>query len=327
MSNGTMTNQTEDIVCICGEQKEGSEYHLVMNRAEFYLEDLKSKFQKINPSDYYLAYSGGRDSHFLLWFIKEYLKEDRIISVFSNTGMEIPEIRDRGLANAQIVTKPVINHWEIKEKYGIPLNSKSSDGWVYDYQRYKEMGTSDDDMPNWIKYYAMRQVDAIERGKKTGMLSFSVVNKKTSEAMIAGTLHKVSNRCCDFLKKKPAHLFEKESNKKPIVGIMSDESWRRNNIYRSCFTSKGKFVPLWDLTEDLRNEIEREFDIPVPSVYKYLNQTGCAGCPYGQHGSNKFANTNIALGLCTNTHREFILEYFKESYKFKGYRYEPKLFY
>ena len=30
---------------------------------DLYLLDLKSKFNKINPNDYYLSYSGGRDSH------------------------------------------------------------------------------------------------------------------------------------------------------------------------------------------------------------------------------------------------------------------------
>lgn len=298
-----------------------------MNRAEFYLEDLKSKFAKINPSDYYLAYSGGRDSHFLLWFIREYLKEDRIIPVFSNTGMEIPEIRDRALANAQVILKPTLKHAEIKEKYGIPLNTKSSDRWVYDYQRYKAMGTSDEDMKPWIKYYAMRQVDAIEHGRKTGKLSYTVVNKSTSNAMIAGTLHKVSPLCCDFLKKKPAHEYEKVTGKLPIKGIMGDESWRRKNKFTSCFNSKKHFTPLWDLTEDLRDEIEKEFDIPVPSVYQYVKQTGCAGCPYGQHGKGHgFANTNLALSLCSQGHRKFILDYFRESYEFKGYQYEPRLF-
>jgi len=49
-----------------------------LDEIEFYLEDLKSKFAKIRPKDYYLSYSGGRDSHFLYWFIKEYLKDDKI---------------------------------------------------------------------------------------------------------------------------------------------------------------------------------------------------------------------------------------------------------
>ena len=47
-----------------------------MDEVEFYLIDLKSRFDKIKPNTYYLSYSGGKDSHFLYWFIKEYLKSD-----------------------------------------------------------------------------------------------------------------------------------------------------------------------------------------------------------------------------------------------------------
>jgi hypothetical protein len=36
-----------------------------MNEINFYLEDLLSKFLKINPDEYYLRYSGGADSHLL----------------------------------------------------------------------------------------------------------------------------------------------------------------------------------------------------------------------------------------------------------------------
>lgn len=297
-----------------------------MNRAEFYLEDLKSKFTKINPSEYFLAYSGGRDSHFLLWFIREYLHETRIPAVFSNTGMEIPEIRDRGLANADVVLKPATKHAEIKEKYGIPLNTKASDKWVYSYQTRREQGISDEDMPNWIKYYAMRQVDAIQHGRDTGKLSYTVVNMKTCEAMMAGTLHKVSNLCCTYLKKLPAKKWSKENHKKQITGIMGSESWNRKTNFKGCFTSKGHFTPLWDLTEELRNKIEEYCGIDVPKVYQYVNQTGCAGCPYGQHGKNKFESTNIELSLCGEGQRKFIINYFRESYDFKGYIFQPRLF-
>lgn len=219
-----------------------------------------------------------------------------------------------------------MKHFEIKEKYGIPLNTKASDDWVYKYQTRREQGVSDDDMPNWIKYYAMRQVDAIERGRQTGKLSYIAVNKKTCEAMMGGQLHKVSNKCCEFLKKKPGKKYEKETGKRAITGVMGDESWRRKNTFKGCFRSDGKFTPLWDLTEELRDEIEKEFDIPVPNVYKYVNQTGCAGCPYGQHGKDRFFGTNLELNLCKEGQRKFILEYFKESYEFKGYEFKPMIF-
>ena len=58
--------------------------------ANAFLKALADRFRtKIDPKDYYLSYSGGKDSHFLLWFIKEFMKEDDIVIVGVNTGMEL----------------------------------------------------------------------------------------------------------------------------------------------------------------------------------------------------------------------------------------------
>lgn len=132
--------------------------------------------------------------------------------------------------------------------------------------------------------------------------------------------------CCKFLKKEPAHKYEKETGKKAILGMMGTESLMRAHNYKSCFSKNGKFHPLWDLTDDLQYEIEREFNIPVPNIYHYVHQTGCAGCPYGQHGKDRFFVTNLNLNLCHEGQRKFILEYFKESYEFKGYEFRPMIF-
>lgn len=297
-----------------------------MNEVEFYLEDLKSKFTKIDPTQYYLAYSGGRDSHFLFWFIREYLHETRIPIVFSNTGMELPEIRERGLANADVVLKPAMKHFEIKEKYGIPLNTKQSDQWVRRYQKHIfEEGKTEEELTNYLRWVALRDVNYAPDQHK-GRVSWMAVPKNTVEAMRSGQLHKVSPLCCKYLKKEPAKKYNKEKGRKEILGVMGSESWTRKYIYQSCFSKGGKFTPLWDLTEDLRNKIEEYYEIPVPHVYQYTTQTGCAGCPYGQHGKNKFFTTDVDLNLCKEGQRKFILEYFRESYEFKGYHFQLMAF-
>lgn len=102
-----------------------------MDDVDFYLIDLKSKFDKIKPNTYYLSYSGGKDSHFLYWFIKEYLKRDDIKIVGINTYMEHHEIRDRILKNSDVVLLPKMKPFEIKEKYGIPCFSKEQDFYIY----------------------------------------------------------------------------------------------------------------------------------------------------------------------------------------------------
>ena len=106
-----------------------------MTNAEFYLQDLITKFNKIKPDEYYLSYSGGKDSHLLYWFIKEYAPQFKNIKVVSvNTYMEHHEIRDRILKNSDIVLKPTMKPFEIKEKYGIPCFSKEQDFYIYYYQ-------------------------------------------------------------------------------------------------------------------------------------------------------------------------------------------------
>ena len=96
-----------------------------MDTVDFYLQDLKTKFAKINPKEYYLSYSGGKDSHLLYWFIKEYAKIEGIKIVGINTYMEHPEIRKRIFDKCDIVLTPELKPFEIKKLYGIPCFSKS----------------------------------------------------------------------------------------------------------------------------------------------------------------------------------------------------------
>lgn len=90
------------------------------------------------------------------------------------------------------------------------------------------------------------------------------------------------------------------------------------------FQQKGTFYPILDLTADLRDRIEKAYNIPVPKIYQYTHQTGCVGCPYGIF---KFDSTsvNLELNLQTEARREFILEYFKESYAVKKYTFQKEL--
>lgn len=111
-----------------------------MNDVDFYLYDLKTKFDKIEPKKYYLSYSGGKDSHFLYWFIKEYLHNENIQIVGCNTYMEHEEIRDRIYKYSDVVLLPTMKPFEIKEKYGIPCFSKEQDFYIYYYQNALRKG-------------------------------------------------------------------------------------------------------------------------------------------------------------------------------------------
>lgn len=80
---------------------------------ERYLNDLAQRFPQ-NKSDYYLSYSGGKDSHFLYWFIKEYLHDNEIVIVGVNTYMEHPQILKRIKENSDVVLLPEKNLLRLK---------------------------------------------------------------------------------------------------------------------------------------------------------------------------------------------------------------------
>lgn len=270
-----------------------------MNEVEFYLADLKSKFNKINPSEYYLAYSGGKDSHFLYWFIKEYLHDEEIEIVGVNTRMEHHEIRDRIYQNSDIVLIPKLTPMEIKDKYGIPCFTKFQDEIISRYQN------------------GSRTKNTMAAITGEGRIIFKL-NKKARELTLSGNLHKVSNKCCKVIKKDTLKEYEKISKRKPILGVRGSESALRKNKYKSCFTSDRKFTPIHDLSDNLLEDIIKQYNIEVPEVYKHINRTGCMGCPYGR-------NTELELSLLHKNQRKFVCEYFKESYEvlgIKGEEYE-----
>lgn len=271
-----------------------------MNEVEFYLVDLKSRFDKIKPNIYYLSYSGGKDSHFLYWFIKEYLKRDDIPIVGINTFMEHHEIKDRILKNSDIVLYPKLKPMEIKEKYGIPCFSKEQDFYIYYYQNAIRKG----------KKPAKTINDKIMGTYKTGFN----ISKKARKYVLSGNTHKITHLCCHYLKKEPARRFEKETGLKPILGVRSGESSLRKKQYNSCFTKDGKFTPLHDLSDELLDKIYKKYNIKIPEVYNHICRTGCMGCPYGSYKHD----TKKELELINDNQRKFVTEYFKESYEVLG---------
>ena len=267
----------------------------MIDDVDFYLIDLKSRFDKIKPNTYYLSYSGGKDSHFLYWFIKEYLHRDDIKIVGINTYMEHPEIRERIMKNSDVVLLPAMKPMEIKEKYGIPCFSKIQDEYISRYQRGSR---------------AKSTLDFIEGNNSTKFK----LNKTAKELLKQNKLHKISNKCCKVLKKDTAHKFQKESGLKPILGVREDESALRKSKYKSCFTKNGTFTPIHDLSDELLEKIINKYNIEVPEVYNHISRTGCMGCPYGSFKHR----TEKELALINENQKKFVCEYFKESYDILG---------
>lgn len=275
-----------------------------MDEVEFYLVDLKSRFDKIKPNTYYLSYSGGKDSHFLYWFIKEYLKRNDIKIVGINTYMEHHEILQRILKNSDVVLIPKLKPMEIKKRYGSPCFSKIQDDFIDRYQR----GSRTKSLIDRIEKTTFTGKDGTIRQHKFKL------NNKARELLLSNKLHRVSPKCCYYLKKKTAHDFEKATGLKAILGVRGGESVLRKQQYKSCFTKDKKFTPIHDLSDELLNAIYDKYNIEIPKVYQYIKRTGCMGCPYGSYKGD----TQKELNLLNENQFKFVCEYFKESYKVLG---------
>lgn len=291
---------------------------MAIDDVDFYLEDLKSKFRKLKNvggyDKYYLSYSGGKDSHLLYWFIKEYsypeFKDIKIVGI--NTYMEHHEIRDRILKNSDVVLYPKMKPFEIKEKYGSPCFSKIQDDFIDRYQRGSRSKS------------VMERIQSRKFIGKDGKIHISsfCLNKKARELLLSNNLHRVSPKCCYYLKKKTAHDYEKESGRRAILGVKGNESAMRKTQYKTCFTKDKKFTPLHDLTDELEDKIYEKYNIEIPKVYKYIQRTGCMGCPYGHYKGD----TEKELSLLNDNQRKFVMKYFKESYEVLGIYSQTNIF-
>ena len=255
---------------------------------------LKMRFQtKINHDEYYLSYSGGNDSHVLYWFIKEYMKYD-IKVVALNTYREHKEISKRMYKYADEVIYPTMKMDEIKEKYGSPCFTKMQDEIIERYQR-----------GNRTEYTLARINGTGEGSGKFG------INKIAKKLVLNGELHKVSNKCCLYTKKKPLKDYEKQTGLKPIIAVRGSESILRKTMYTTCLSVKGHFTPMFDITDEMVEALIKVYNIPVPKIYDYLTRTGCIGCPYGR-------NIEHELSLVTKAQKQYAIKSFGESYAVKG---------
>lgn len=81
----------------------------------------------------------------------------------------------------------------------------------------------------------------------------------------------ISPKCCDIMKKKSFHKFQKENEMHPMIGTMAEESlirasaWMKNGC--NAFSSTGNSTPMafWKEQDVLKYIVDH--DLKIPSVY------------------------------------------------------------
>lgn len=216
--------------------------------------------------DVYVSFSGGKDSTVLYHLVKQ--EYPKVKAIFVDTGVEFPEIRQFVRENKEVeVIRPDTTFKEVCEKYGYPVVSKEQSNYIGEVQKYGKDS----------KLGKMRM-----RSKESYIIS-------EKWKFLVDAPFKISDMCCDWLKKKPSVLIEKKYGLWPYVGIMADEgslrlnSWIKHgcNVYGE---KRKKSQPLifWN-EKDILDYI-KIYDIKISSIYNMgYRRTGCVYCMFGLH--------------------------------------------
>ena len=204
-------------------------------------------------------------------------------AVFVDTGLEFPEIKEFVSKQENVIKlKPEKSFLQVIKENGYPLISKEVAAKVRKLRHY-----------NLSEKYRNYLLNGDERG------TFGMLPKKWR--ILLDSPFDVSERCCDIMKKKPCHKYEKETGLKSIVGTMACESVNRKSVWlkHGCnmFDSKNiKSMPLSFWTEQDILKYIKEYNLEYAKVYGEIIQddtgklittgehrTGCIFCGFGCH--------------------------------------------
>lgn len=251
---------------------------------EFILHDRLQKIRQIinqyGEDNFYISYSGGKDSTVLHHLIDMAIPDNKIPRIYCDTGIELNMIRDFvskqcKLDDRFIMIKPSKNVRKILEEYGYPFKSKQHSSWLDKYQR---IGRS----KGVVQYLGERT----DREKWSSEFSCPA---KLKYQFSPDFNIRVSDKCCVHLKEKPMIEWSK-SNNKPynINGIMPSDGGRRNNTKCLLFRNDKltAFHPLAPLTKEWENWFIKKYNIALCILYYppyNFNRTGCKGCPFAKY--------------------------------------------
>ena len=176
---------------------------------------------------------------------------------------------------------PKHSYAEVVKRWGYPVVSKEVSKNISRYCSSRNRG--DEGM---MRY----RLTGNHPDGRTG-LSMGVIPKKWQ--FLVDAPFKISDVCCDVMKKKPLVTYEKKHGTKPFMGILAEESDRRMRKYREfgctiLTEGKEKCMPLSHWTEkDVWDYIKLN-DLEYSSIYdKGESRTGCIGCMFGCHLEGK----------------------------------------
>jgi len=229
-----------------------------------------------NNGDVYVSFSGGKDSTVMLHLVRSIHKH--IPAVFVDTGLEYPEVKAFAKEVDNVITlKPSMNFKNVLETYGYPVVNKMQSQYIEQYRNGSE------------KMKKLRWEGKVYNG---------VRNYKISEKwkFLVNAPFKISDKCCQIMKKDPIKKYNKESKRKAFVGIMACDSSQRQKQYlqNGCNSFKlGVSKPLAFWVESDIWDYIKKYNLKYAKIYDYgMERTGCMfcmfGCQFEKKGSTRF---------------------------------------
>lgn len=235
---------------------------------------IRDTINSYGEENFYLSFSGGKDSTVLHHLLDMAIPGNKIPRVFINTGIEYNEIVKFAKLMAEndkrfVFIKPTKPIKQILEKYGYPFKSKEHSTKLHEWQ----LGHRDTIS---IKKY-------LTKGASIHFTCPDVLREQFTDTYPL----KISQYCCLELKKRPVHKWEKANNKTiKITGMMRAEGGQRINIHCITTDNNGKvtrFHPLSKINKEWEEWFIQKYKIKLCELYYEpynFERTGCKGCPF-----------------------------------------------
>jgi 3'-phosphoadenosine 5'-phosphosulfate sulfotransferase (PAPS reductase)/FAD synthetase len=234
----------------------------------------------------YVSFSGGKDSTVLLDLVWQRYPD--VPAVFSNTGLEYPEVVEfvnslrARYPERVIVVRPKRTFRDVVLNEGYPVISKKVSRQLRILQ-----GHADD--PAWANTHRLYDTGM----KQDGTLS-KASKLPAKWRRLIGADWQATELCCDYLKKEPLDTYAKQTGRKRIQGTMAAEGGLRAKQHQ-CNTYDARqpvSAPMLFWTEQDVWDYIRGRDLRYASIYdKGEDRTGCMFCMFGVHleeGENRF---------------------------------------
>ncbi len=256
----------------------------------------KTNRYMIIPQIIVCSISGGADSDIMLDMVHKIDRMNKVRYVFFDTGLEMQATKDhiRHLESKYgisiDVAKPKKPIPTACKQYGQPFFTKEIAEKIERLQRHG-FKWEDEPLDVLLKRYPKCKAALRWWCNDFGEKSRFNISK---QPFLKEFMHehppqfKISPKCCDCAKKKPAIQYPKKAKAElTLVGIRKAEGGARSTAYKSCFSESVKYgdrhFPLFWFTSEDKQEYDRFYGITHSAAYTVYGckRTGCAACPFG----------------------------------------------